>query len=207
MPKGNEVCATCGPRANAHATPSRLVGLVMLLGAAVFAVGCKKDAPKQEPARPVPVAVAEPAPKPLPWYAGHWTGTYQASLFKIEMTEAEGAVKEWAKDDPSSFTGTGTLELSVSEDHRVSGKADGPLGSLVANGEVDEETLRVSLQPTAPVPADQVTSATLIATRKGDAFEGQLRASTGNSLKARVATVTLAKQSGSSQGTAAPGKT
>lgn len=185
------------------------VALVVLAGAVAFATGCSKDAPKEHPPRPAAAAPARPAPKPTPWYVGDWNGTYQASIFKIEMTDAEGAVKEWSKDDPAAFTGPGTLKLSVTEDHQVSGKLDGPLGNLVARGEVDGETLRVSLEPAAPAPADQVSHATLIATRKGEAFEGQLRASTGNSLKVRVGAVTLAKEPGPNQGagTPAPSKT
>jgi hypothetical protein len=178
--------------------------LVVLAVAVAGAPGCKKDAPKEQPARPAAPAAAQPAPKPTPWYVGEWSGTYQASLFKIEMTDAEGAVKEWSKDDPSTFTGSGTLKLRVTEDHKVSGDLDGPLGNLAASGEVDGETLRVSLEPAAPAAADQVSHATLIATRRAGAFEGQLRASTGNSLKVRVAAVTLAKQPGPNQGAGAP---
>jgi hypothetical protein len=182
--------------------------LVALAGAAAGATGCKKDAPREQPA-PLTAAASQPAPKPTPWYVGDWTGTYQASLFKIELSEAEGALKEWAQDDPSAFTGSGTLRLSVTEDHQVSGKLDGPLGNLVATGEVDGETLRVSLEPAARAPADRVSHATLIAQRRGEAFEGQLRASTGNSLKVRVAAVVLSKQSGQGQdaGTPTPSKT
>jgi len=180
------------------------VALVALAGAVAVATGCKKDAPREQPVRPAAAAASQPASKPTPWYVGEWTGTYQASRFKIEMTDAEGAPKEWSKDDPRAFTGSGTLKLSVTEDHQVSGKLDGPLGNLVATGEVDGETLRVSLEPAAPAPAEQVSHATLIATRKAEAFEGQLRASTGNSLKVRVAAVVLTKQSGPVPGAGAP---
>jgi hypothetical protein len=181
-----------------------MMALVVVAGAVAVAAGCKKDAPQEQVARTALPPAAEAAPKPAPWYVGDWTGTYQASLFKIELTGAEGAVQEWSKDDPSAFTGSGTLKLVVTEDHRVTGSVDGPLGKLVASGEVDGETLRVSLGPAAPVPTDQVSHATLVATRKGDAFEGRLRASTGNSLKVRVAAVTLARQSGPSQGAGSP---
>jgi hypothetical protein len=176
------------------------VSLFALTATVALTTGCKKEAPKPAPERPAAAAAAESAPtKAAPWYVGDWNGTYQASIFKIEMTEAQGAVKEWAKDDPSSLTGSGSLTLAISEDRQVSGKADGPLGSLVASGEVDGETLRVSLRPAAPVATDKVSSATFIATHKGEGFEGQLRASTGNSLKVRVATLSLSKQ-----GAAAP---
>jgi hypothetical protein len=189
-------------------TSAALSAAVVFMGAAVGAEGCKKDASKPAAERPA-VAAAQPAPQPTPWYVGEWTGTYRASLFRIEMSDAEGAVKEWAQDDPSSLTGSGSLRLGISEDHRVSGDAKGPLGKLMASGEVDGDTLRVSLKPAAPAPAEQVSSATLLAARKGDSFEGQLRASTGDSLKVRVATVSLTKQVGSKQGaeqTPDPGK-
>jgi hypothetical protein len=191
-----------------RAIPRSAIVVIAVTAGVVATASCSKEPPKPAAERPATAAAATPAPKATPWYVGEWTGTYQASVFKIDMTEAQGAVKEWAKDDPDALSGSGTLTLSVAEDRRVSGKAGGPLGELVASGEVDGETLRVALKPAEAAPADRVTSATLIATRRGDGFEGQLRASTGNSLKVRVATLSLTKQGGATPAAApAPSKT
>ena len=161
-----------------------------VLGASV---SCKKDEPKPSATKAGPATAPKPPEKKLPWYAGDWSGTYKAEVFRLEMTAAEGAVKDWEKDDGSALAGEGSLKLSIAEDRSVSGEATGALGDLVAAGEIDEETLRVRLSPKSPATAEQVGRATLIAKRKGEQLEGKVRTSTGDALKVRVAQVTLTK--------------
>jgi hypothetical protein len=157
-------------------------------------VACDKDEPK--PAEPPKTAPSVPkAPKKeLPWYQGQWSGPFTAKPFRVEMSAKEGAIKEWEKDDGADFAGEGQLELSVDPSGNVSGKASGPLGSLLASGEVDGDKLRVGLRPHEPASANQIGTGTLILDRKGDKLEGTLRTSTGDSHKLRVASLTLSRE-------------
>jgi len=157
-------------------------------------VTCKKDEPKPVAHTDKPPTAGPKAPvRERPWYQGEWSGAYTAKPFRVEMSAKDGAVKEWGEDDGQAFAGQGQLRLLVDQSGNVTGKATGPLGSLVANGEVDGETLRVGLRPDQAITADQIGSGTLLLNRKGDQLEGKLRASTGNSLKLRVASLTLTK--------------
>lgn len=161
---------------------------------------CNTDEPK-----PAVTAAKAPAPtkqpeRPLPWYQGDWSGTYAAKPFQVQMSAEDGAVKEWGKDDATSFSGEGQLTLSIDASGTVNGTAKGPLGDLLASGEVDGETLRVGLRPAEPTSADQIGAGTVIANRKGDRLEGELRASTGDSLKLRVASLTLSKTAKNAKG-------
>jgi hypothetical protein len=159
-----------------------------------LALACDKDEPKPAE-RPKAAPTVPKAPKKeLPWYQGQWSGPFTARLFRVEMSAKEGAIKEWEEDDGAAFAGEGHLQLSVDASGNVSGKASGPLGSLLASGEVDGETLRVGLRPHEPASADQIGTGTVILDRKDDKLEGTLRASTGDSRKLRVASLTLSKK-------------
>jgi hypothetical protein len=164
-----------------------------MVGAAELFTACKKDDPKPSKALAVPTTAPKPPEKKLPWYAGAWSGTYKAEAVRLEMTAAEGAVKEWEEDDGTALAGEGSLKLAIAEDRTVSGHATGALGDLVAAGEMDGDTLRVRLSPKSPATAEQVGRAIFIAKRKDEKLEGKLHASSGNALKVRIAQVTLSK--------------
>jgi hypothetical protein len=69
------------------------------------------------------------------------------------------------------------------------------LGDLKASGEVDENTLRVRLKP-ADLAAPSALSGFVLAEKQGEAFAGTLKASTGDSLVVREATIKLEKSAG-----------
>lgn len=174
---------------------SRSGALVLLL---VLAVGCDDDKPKAAPtasatpnASAVSSAAATPPEKQLPWYAGAWSGTYDAQHFLIEMDKKQGAVRAWSEDDGGRGTGEGSVSLTVTEAGAISGEAKGPLGEHVLSGQVDEDTLRVKLMPKAP-GADAFTGFFLVK-KQGEGLEGRLQASSGDSLTVRDAPVKLQK--------------
>ena len=167
-----------------------------------IAAGCKHEAPKNDTAAasaaPTASSIAAPAPvQDKPWYEGSWRGRYEARHFKIEMTKPQGAVKEWASDDGKKASGSGEINLKIDGAGQVSGTGQGPLGAMVATGEVDGDMLRVKLQPVDP-GAEGALGGFLLASRKGDAFSGKLQASSGDSLLVRDAPVELAKEGGTS---------
>jgi len=174
-----------------------VVWLVMAcLTTGALALACEKDKPQPAAQSTKPPLPKAPKKKELPWYQGEWSGPFTAKPFRVEMSAKEGAIKEWEEDDGTAFAGEGQLQLSVDANGNVSGKASGPLGYLLASGEVDGETLRVGLRSERPASADQIGTGTLIVDRKGDQLEGTLRASTGDSRKLRIASLTLSKEAG-----------
>jgi len=166
-----------------------------------FTAGCKQEAQKSETTAQASataassVTAAAPVPD-KPWYEGSWRGRYEARHFKIEMTKPQGAVKEWAGDDGKNASGSGEINLKIDGAGQVSGTGQGPLGPMVATGEVDGDMLRVKLQPVDP-GGEGALGGFLLASRKGDAFSGKLQASSGDSLVVRDAPVELAKEGGS----------
>lgn len=170
-----------------------VIGLVLSACSKPEAPSAAADA-APAPLGPASVSVAPPpsapAAKQEAWYVGKWSGTYDAQHYLIEAPKNEGA-REWGQDDGGAHSGSGTIELSVGADGRVSGTADGPLGRQTASGEVDADTLRVSLAPDKP--GERSFSGVVVLSRKGDKIEGRLQASTGDSRTVRDAAVTLEK--------------
>ena len=164
------------------------------LVSALAASGCddkqKTKAGDKKAASTASVSAAPAKPKP-PWYVGTWQGKYETQHFLIEMTKKQGAVKNWASDEGEEGAGKGTLSLTISKEKSVQGKASGALGDLEVVGELDEDTLRLRLRPKTPTEAS--FAGVIIAKRKGEAFEGTIQASSGDSLKVRDAPIKLTK--------------
>ena len=127
----------------------------------------------------------------LPWFVGTWSGTYTARPRAVDSPK-EGYIKEWRETDAGEFSGPGTVTLQIDVSGRIAGSADGALGSLVATGQVNDETLSVTLQA-KPTDAQQISSAVLVAKREGDGAKGSLSASTGDSLRVRQADIVLTR--------------
>jgi len=53
----------------------------------------------------------------------------------------------WGLDDGKKSSGHGTIELSLSDDGRVTGSATGALGDLVIEGTTDKDALSASVAP------------------------------------------------------------
>jgi len=159
---------------------------------------CKKEesSSTEASATAAPSAsVTAPTEKPKPWHVGTWTGTYQSIPRRVEMKKGEGLLKEWTEDDGGVATGQGELTLRIDEAGSVEGENKGALGDLKASGEVDENTLRVRLKP-ADLAAPSALSGFVLAEKQGEAFAGTLKASTGDSLVVREATIKLEKSAG-----------
>ena len=158
----------------------------------VLVLGCK-GSPEQAPAAgsaATPASTAAPrasAAPAKPWYEGTWQGTYKAELLRIET--AAGGVKQWKEDDGSKASGEGKLSLAATSDGTVTGSASGPLGEHSVSGKIDGDRVALSL---TPVQADGFRGL-ILASQADGGMQGTLKASTGDSLQARRATVTLAR--------------
>ena len=168
---------------------------VLLL--ALFAICCKQQGGEPAPATsqsaiPVAAPSASAAAAQKPWYQGNWSGSYTAERYVIELPI--GAVASWSKDDGSRASGPGELKLTVDADWLVSGSAKGALGTHAVRGNVLEDSLRIELVPEQATP-DALRGAGLTQ-REGDGLKGELKASSGDSLTVRKASLTLTKQPG-----------
>ncbi len=165
---------------------------VLVLG---IAGGCDKKAAPSPAAGPsaAPAASASAKPVEQPWFVGTWSGTFTAQAQEV-VSPKDGYVKEWREIDAGDFTGPGTLTLHIDASGRITGSAEGALGSLAASGEVSDDTLSVTLSP-KPADAQQISSALFTAKREGSGAKGTLSASTGDSLRVRRAELTLARTS------------
>ena len=186
-------------------TPLVSHAAVLLLALAVMACDDEKTATGAGTgaSASAPAASAKPPEPELPWYVGSWKGSYDAKPNPLEMSKKEGALRAWSEDDGGVATGKGTLELSIDEARTVTGTAEGPLGKMKVTGELDEETLRVRLLPeasesgaggAAPGPEKTLFNAFFTAKKQGEAFAGELKASSGDGLVVRDAKVVLDKQ-------------
>ncbi len=171
----------------------------VLLLAAVSALSCKQQSEQPQPAASGSVASAAAAPSAsadaLPqksWYEGSWSGSYSAERYAIELPI--GSVPAWSKDDGSKASGPGELKLTVDADGLVSGSAKGALGSHVVRGRVMEDTMRLELLPEEP--SSEALRGAGLTQREGESLKGELRASSGDSLTVRKASLTLTKQPG-----------
>lgn len=180
-----------------------------LLLAAATLVGCDKQAPTPSPnasasAASISASVAKPVAsvpeKKRPWFAGDWSGTYDAQHYLIETPKNEGA-REWATDDGGTHSGEGQLSLRVDDAGVISGWARGPLGEQTVSGEVDGETFSVRLAP--KTPGERAFGGILVLRRKGDALSGRLQASSGDSRTVRDALVEVHRGAASGAGSTA----
>jgi len=129
-------------------------------------------------------AVVAPA---KPWFSGSFSGQYEAKLAAVEIKV--GAVKEWTKDDGKLSSGKGVLSLQIDDAGLVDGTSEGALGAGQVSGKVEQDTLRVRLEPSD----DAGLHGVLVATRDGDGFKGLIEASSGDSLRVRSASIELKK--------------
>jgi hypothetical protein len=165
------------------------VAVMMNLG-----TGCKAHADDAAPASSAAApaaslsAVSAAAPKAKPWFSGTFQGAYEAKLAPVEVKV--GAVKEWGADDGKAASGSGKLELKIADDGVVDGTGEGALGASHASGKVEDDTLRVVLEPSDASGLHGV----LVAAKEGDGFRGSIEASSGNSLTVRRAPIELKKQ-------------
>lgn len=174
-------------------------GALLGVAACLLAACSKTEAPKPAPSAAASVAAtpASVAPPPsatpekkAPWFAGEWNGSYDAQHYLIEVPKNEGA-REWAADDGGAASGEGTLSLRVSDAGAITGTASGPLGAMKVTGEVDGEKLRLRFEPEHPGERSFRGFAVLV--REGEALEGRLQTSTGDSRTVRDAAIALHK--------------
>lgn len=163
---------------------------------------CACDKPEPTPAKPAPSAPASalampsasasaaPAVDEAKWFVGKWTGSYEAQAYAIELKKGEG-LKQWGGDADTDGAGEGKLTLDVAADGAITGSASGPLGDMIASGEVDAETFSVQLKPKEPT--ETAFQGFFVAKREGAALKGRLQASSGDSIKVRDAPVQLGK--------------
>lgn len=170
---------------------SRSSALFLVTSALVLAAGCKSKTAGPAPSVSAPAsvaAVAAPVAKAKPWFAGGFSGQYEAKLSPVDVKV--GAVREWAADDGKLQSGPGKLTLQIDDDGTVDGTSEGALGASHASGKVEADTLRVQLSPSDEAGLHGV----LVASRDGDGFKGSIQASSGDSLRVRQATIELKKQ-------------
>lgn len=165
--------------------------------AALCIAGCDQSKPAADgtaTASAPPVASASAAPEPeAPWFEGKWAGTYDAKHYLIEMKKKNGAQPAWEKDDGGTASGEGKFTLEMDEKGVVTGSAEGPLGPMDVSGGLQEEK-ELSLRLRSKTPDEesaQVFNGYVLAQKKGEGFEGTLRASSGDSLTVRDAKVVL----------------
>jgi hypothetical protein len=169
--------------------------LLAIATACAALIGCKAHTSDAAPAAPASAAsavaaasAAAAAPQAKPWFAGGFTGEYQAKQQPVDVKV--GAVREWTTDDGKASSGPGKLTLQIGDDGVVDGSTEGALGASHLSGKVLEDTLRAQLSPNDETGLRGV----LVASRDGDGFKGWIEASTGDSLRVRQATVELKKQ-------------
>lgn len=178
--------------------------LAALVAGGLGALACEQRATPSQPAAPSasPLAssagaAASPSASAAPAAASHalageWRGEYESRLHRIEMSPKLSGLKAWAEDDGSKGSGKGALTVTVSADGAATGTASGPLGDATLAGTTEGDgELRLTLRPRSAAPT--AFGGTLLLERKGDALEGSLRASTGDSLVARGGTAKLTR--------------
>jgi hypothetical protein len=169
-------------------------GLSAACASLALASGCKAAASVAGPAPSASqvaapsTSVVAPAAKAKPWFAGGFSGQYEAKLAPVEVKT--GALREWSTDDGKAASGAGKVTLTIDDNGVVDGSSEGALGPSHASGKVEDDTLRVAFVPDDPTSLRGV----LVATREGDGFKGTMQASSSDSLKVRSAAVELKKQ-------------
>lgn len=171
--------------------------LALSAGLALAAtLACKAPAGDAAPAPSAATSAAAPAsatpvaakPSSKPWYAGAFSGAYEAKLQPVDVKV--GAIREWAKDDGKAASGAGKLTLQIDDAGIVDGTSEGALGAGHVSGKVEDDTLRLQLLPND----DSAMRGVLVASRDGDGFKGSIEASSGDSTQVRQAPIELKKQ-------------
>lgn len=158
---------------------------------------CKSDPTPPTPASvvvsstPAPSASASAAPA-APWFEGTWKGGFEAKAAPIQLAEKAANEKAWSKDDGSKSTGKGELTVTVDSDGKATGAASGALGEATLDGAVEEERVTLRFEPKDPTSPEGL-SGVIVLTRGNGTLDGELKASTGDSLLVRKASITLKK--------------
>jgi hypothetical protein len=167
-------------------------------------LGCDRDStPPGATASASAVAAPSAKPPEKPWFVGSWRAPLKVERYQIEQTKQEGKIQAWAEDAGDKATGPAELQLEIDEAGTVVGNVTGALGKLNASGVLDGEDLRVRLQPAEPLEPAEMFNGVLMAKKSNAGFAGELKASSGDSLTVRKASVALSKQDAASKNEAA----
>jgi len=180
----------------------------LVIASSALAVGCNQGA--KDSAAAASASAASPAltasvaasakPVEKPWYVGEWHAALDVERYQIEQTKEEGKIKAWADAADAKATGKGELVLKIDEAGKVTGSVTGPLGDLEAAGMLDDKTLRVRFQPTKQLAPPEMFNGVLLAEKSDAGFAGDLKASSGDSLTVRKASVVLSKKGDDAKG-------
>lgn len=136
-----------------------------------------------------PSSTAKVIAKTDAWYAGTWTGSYEAAKHHIDLSTKIGGLPEWAADEGASGTGKGSVRLTPDATGAATGSVEGPLGPAALEGAFDGDVLAVRFYPKS---ADRSGfSGVLVARREGERLTGSLDAATSDGRVARTAKITL----------------
>src|SRR5690606_3263784 len=121
--------------------------LAAVFGSVCCASGCNRQEPEGAPPDPGATPMAEPpsAPAPAAWFEGMWHGDLELEVAAPQ--EGAGLPAQW-KSDPGGVLGPARLSLSVDGNGVVQGALSGE-NPLIARGILQEETLRIALEPRA----------------------------------------------------------
>lgn len=97
------------------------------------------------------------------------------------------------KDDGSSATGQGTLELRIDAQGQVTGKASGALGAQSVRGVMQEDMLRAGVSPVDPASDDGMTGV-LVGKADAEAIVAELRVSNHDASVVRSSQVRLERR-------------
>lgn len=136
-------------------------------------------------------STSAPEAPPIP-HAGAWSGSFEAKKAPVTL---DPGVKDraWSADDGKAASGPGTLSLQIGREGAVTGELAGALGAGTITGWVDGDRMTATF---APKSADSEPSmaGTLVLDAKDGAWTGSLRASSGDAVLVRAATVELKRQ-------------
>lgn len=171
------------------------ISLVLLLGGvpACRRPGGTTDRGAPSASAAASAAVAPITPSAKPPSSLELSGTYVAERAVIEMTRGEGRQVAWDQDDGKEGAGTGKLAVRIDEEGTARGTAEGVLGGQIVRGILDGDTLRLTLVPEV-AGQERSFSGVLVAERRGEEFQGDLRASSGDSKLVRRGTATLSRR-------------
>jgi hypothetical protein len=122
-----------------------------------------------------------------PWFEGAWQGAFQAELFRVEVPA--GGAKEWKQDDGKKASGEGRLSFEAAPDGSVLGSATGALGSLALSGRIEGDRAALVLRSEEA----EGFHGMILAAQTPEGMQGTLNASSGSSLQARQANVTISR--------------
>ncbi len=160
-------------------------------GTAKTSAGAGTSAPGTSSSQSTGKTSSEAPPTPKSTLQGTWTATFKSEVAKVTLDPGVSD-KAWASDKGEVAVGEGTLELTITESGLLKGTMKGALGDLVVAGMADGDAVNGNFSSEQPEPTTM--SGTIELTKKGDALEGELRASSGDAKLVRRATLSLKKK-------------